>query len=147
MQAYVFIGTGFSGEQWSPQAFHFLIYFFFADGRPAPLTKRQVERMEEKKQISVCFILFRSLFVAWLMYRMTIHSLTCISFFYFSRKEYTSCLVKLIMLKNVIEDLLKKNRLRNLSHWSQNPDINMIAECTNIYIYIYTLCSKLFAFL
>ena len=44
-----------------------------ADGRPAPLTKRQVERMEEKKQISVCFILFRSLFVAWLMYTCTLN--------------------------------------------------------------------------
>ena len=29
--------------------------------------------MEEKKQISVCFILFRPLFVAWLMYTCTVY--------------------------------------------------------------------------
>lgn len=56
-----------------------------ADGRPAPLTKRQVERMEEKKQISVCFILFRSLFVSWLMYTCTCSQF--IGFFLFFQKR------------------------------------------------------------
>ena len=42
--------------------------------------------MEEKKQISVCFILFRSLSVAWLMYRMTIHMYQF--FLFFQKRVY-----------------------------------------------------------
>lgn len=96
MQAYVLIRTVFEASNEAHRPFNF--YFFLADGRPAPLTKRQVERMEEKKQISVCFILFRPLFVAWLMYTCTVYielQFTVYQgFFHFSRKEYSSCLVK-----------------------------------------------------
>ena len=44
--------------------------------------------MEEKKQISVCFILFRSLFVVWLIYTFNYSSQFIGFFLYFQKRVY-----------------------------------------------------------